>query len=441
MTRNELPLDVAARDGRVRRTVVAAVQSAALRWSTAEMSVNRLLREQRALRSTERRFAGEAIWGIIRHFEPWQKLAYALLPEGDSARRILLLYFFYLVFERGYPATEAVTHLRQAGLPEDAAHWKKAWEQLLRDSRPDDAAAMRLGIPTWLYRELSHNYGDQAPALCAALNQRAPVNLRVNTVRTTREAVRERLRFEGVTAEPTPWSPWGLRIRGHLNVQAVPSYREGLVDVQDEGSQLLALITDAAPGMTVADVCAGGGGKLAALAAAMCGRGTLIATDVNRQRLDAARKRMHRLGLEASEYRVLPRPEAAMCSVLSQWQGQCDRVLVDAPCSGTGSWRRHPAERWRLKAHDVALLVAQQRSILTAAATLVKPGGRLIYATCSLLREENEAQAEWFAGKCKSFFLVMVQPPGWLPCGPYHKSLPHIHGTDGFFAAVFERVR
>jgi 16S rRNA (cytosine967-C5)-methyltransferase len=442
----QLPLQVAVKDAKTRRTVVAAVEAASLRWASSEAAVSRTIRENSGLRSTERRFVGEAAWTIIRRYEPYSKLAREILPKADTSRRTLLLYFIYLVLEKQLPPELAREPLEQAGLPSDIETWPAKWQALFVGLEGDALFAMKHSYPLWMARRTREAYGDEADLLAESLNHRAPVDLRVNVARISREKAKERLRFETVKSELTPHSPWGLRIEGNINVNSVPTYREGLVDVQDEGSQLLTAVTGAEPGETIADVCAGGGGKLAGFAALLAGTGTLLAMDVNQNRLRDAQERLTRLGLAANEYITLPAKNAKIGATFSKWAEKCDRVLVDAPCSGTGAWRRHPADRWRLKESEIGPLVETQRDVLDSAATLVKPGGRLVYATCSLLPDENESQAEWFLATHSEFEL---QPFAELwaekadvlgtPDGKYFKSTPYRSNTDGFYAAVFRR--
>lgn len=437
--------EFAVRDGRARRATVAAVEAASLRWSSAESAINRLIREQTGLRSTERRFVGETAFGIIRRYEPLRKFAAEIAPNLDSTRRSLLIYFIYLVLERGAEPELARPHLAQAGLPEDAETWPARFAALRDALGGDERFAFTHSFPLWMARRLREAYGDEAAALAEGMNHRAPVDLRVNLSRYTRDEMRERIRFEGVTATPTPHSPWGLRVEGRVNVNALPSFREGDVDVQDEGSQLLALLTGAEREETIADVCAGGGGKLAALAGLMENRGRLVAMDVNADRLAEAEKRMRRLHLHWAETIVLPPKQFAVAGSVAPWLGECDRVLVDAPCSGTGAWRRHPADRWRLKESEIERLVEVQADVLANAAQLVRPGGRLVYATCSILPDENERQAERFTAAHPEFTPVPLAAL-WpetaallgAPDGRYLRCMPHRTQTDGFFAAVWQ---
>ena len=244
-------------------------------------------------------------------------------------------------------------------------------------------------LPDWLEPYLERVFGKSLEREMAALNAPAPIDLRVNLLKTDRETARRALAAEGVRAEPTPWSPLGLRLSERMPLSGLTAFKDGLVEVQDEGSQLAALLADARPGMRVVDFCAGAGGKTLALAAGMDNRGQLVACDVSARRLERAAQRLRRAGVSNVERR-------ALASERDKWvkrhAGGFDRVLVDAPCIGTGTWRRNPDAKWRSRPEDLAELIERQQQILRSAARLVRPGGRLVYATCSLLREEDEAQ-------------------------------------------------
>jgi len=273
-----------------------------------------------------------------------------------------------------------------------------------------------------------------------ALNAEAPLDLRVNALMTSRENALGRLWDEGIEAAPTRYSPWGIRIPSRRPIRGLDIYRKGLVEIQDEGSQIVSLLTDAQPGHSVVDFCAGGGGKTLALAVAMRNHGEITALDVS-TRLNNAAPRLKRAGVKIVTLHRLVSDDPW----LAKHGSKADRVLVDAPCTGTGAWRRDPMARFRLDGAELERLAAAQRDILKQAVGLVKPGGRLIYATCSLLREENEDQAEWFAASQSEFIPLPVGEVwaqtlgGACPVpGPYLLLTPKRHETDGFFAAVFE---
>jgi 16S rRNA (cytosine967-C5)-methyltransferase len=270
----------------------------------------------------------------------------------------------------------------------------------------------------------------------AALSTPAPLDLRVNTLKTTRDAAIIALAREGLEARPTQFSPWGLRLAPRQSVTGAKAFQDGLVEIQDEGSQLIALLVDAQPGMRVADYCAGAGGKTLAIATTMENKGHIIACDVSGPRLEAAIKRLRRAGIHNAERHLLE-PGDKWAKRQAQ---KFDRVLVDAPCTGTGTWRRNPDARRHLTETDLTELLAKQSAILDQAQKLTKPGGKLVYATCSLLNDENEIQVEAFLARHPSFQRIPITAP--LPAalhGPYLSLSPRQNGTDGFFAAVLVR--
>jgi 16S rRNA (cytosine967-C5)-methyltransferase len=301
-------------------------------------------------------------------------------------------------------------------------------------------AAVRLEVPDWLLPRLAERYGPALEAELQALLQPAPLDLRVNLLKTTRDAARSALAAERLDAVPTRLSPWGLRIANRRPVTGGPAFQSGLIEIQDEGSQLVAALVGADPGHRVCDFCAGAGGKTLALAMTMANRGQIAACDTSAARLDNATRRLRRAGVSNVERHLLePGDKWA-----KRRAGSFDRVLVDAPCTGTGTWRRNPDARQRLTETDLAELTARQAAILDAAAPLVRKRGRMVYATCALLEEENEAQVMHFLARHPGFSLVPLAR-AWPfdeapPCGGDFLTLtPARHGTDGFFAAVLEQ--
>ncbi len=400
-------------------------------------------------------------WWLADRPTPRLLVAASLLLEGGALADVAS------AFSGGQFAPAALAPSEQAALR------RLQGRTLDHASMPD---AVRLEMPDWLLPLLSARFGE---AELAALLQPAPLDLRVNLLKATREAARAALAAEGLEATPTPLSPWGLRIEGRRQVTTGPAFRSGLVEIQDEGSQLVAALTDARPGMRVADWCAGAGGKTLALAMMMQNRGQLLACDVSAARLDGAVRRLRRAGVHNVERHLIePGDKWA-----KRRAGSFDRVLVDAPCTGTGTWRRNPDARLRLTEADLAELLPKQAAILDQAAPLVRSGGRLVYATCSLLSEENEDQVTAFLARHPGFALVPLArawpfdsaPPkgasvmaGLVPAIPRSTSVttdgrdnprvepgdghdgerdpgdylslnPARHGTDGFFAAVLER--
>jgi len=284
------------------------------------------------------------------------------------------------------------------------------------------------GLPEFVVEDFKATFGDRWTEEARELMQpRAPIDLRVNLARATVEEVEVELREAGLEPTRTPGSPVGLRLASEPppNVQALEAFKEGRIEIQDEGSQIVCALAGAAPGMTVVDYCAGGGGKTLGLAAAMQGQGALVASDVVAKRLENIRPRLARAGVEA-ELRLIGQNGGGM----EDLNGAADLVFVDAPCSGSGTWRRRPEDAWRLTAEEVERLHALQVRILGQAAKLVKPDGRLAYVTCSMLSRENEASADAFE----------AAHPDFAPVGSRRRLSPASTNTDGFFFALYERT-
>ena len=308
---------------------------------------------------------------------------------------------------------------------------------------PEMPRAVANDLPEWLEPHLERVFGKGLEREMSALNAPAPTDLRVNLLKTDRESARRALEAEGIAAEPTPLSPTGLRLRRRAPLASLTTFKEGLVEVQDESSQIAALLAAAKPGMRVVDFCAGAGGKTLALAAGMANRGKLVACEVSLYRLERAARRLHRAGVNNVERRAL---SGERDKWVKRHASSFDRVFVDVPCLGTGTWRRNPDAKWRMRPEDLAELVDRQQQILRSAARLVRRGGRLIYATCSLLHEEDEDQAEAFLSAEPEFSLLPVARAwaetvgGVSPAGEeYLRLSPARHGTDGFFVTIFER--
>ncbi len=294
------------------------------------------------------------------------------------------------------------------------------------------------GLPEFVVEDFKTTFGDRwAQEAHALMQPRAPIDLRVNTARTTVEAVEVELREAGLSPERTPFSPIGLRLASEPppNIQVLEAFKDGRIEIQDEGSQIVCALAGAGPGMTVVDYCAGGGGKTIGLGAAMAGQGTLIASDVVQKRLDNIRPRLERAGVEA-ELRVIGQNGGGM----EDLNGAADLVFVDAPCSGSGTWRRRPEDAWRLTPEEVERLHALQVRILGQAAKLVKPGGRLAYVTCSMLSGENAATADAFEASHPDFGPVVTTVRFAETPAARHRLSPATTGTDGFFFALYERA-
>jgi 16S rRNA (cytosine967-C5)-methyltransferase len=312
---------------------------------------------------------------------------------------------------------------------------------------PLERLSVETSLPRWIAGRFAAEMGlEEATALSRSLNQRAPLTVRANGLRGDREDLRERLRAEGVSSEPTRLSPWGLVLDGHANAFALAAFRDGRFEIQDEGSHLVALACAARPGWIAVDACAGAGGKALALAAEMRNRGSIWALDPDEGRLDEARRRARRAGVHNLRTRPVPSgPEAA--EALRDLAGKAHLVLVDAPCSGLGTLRRKPDARWRLRPEDPERFARTQRELCARYGALVRPGGRLVYATCAIGRTENDEVADFverelpFAPVPLAALLGEVRARAAGALGGRLSLFPHRHGTDGFFLAAFERRR
>jgi 16S rRNA (cytosine967-C5)-methyltransferase len=315
------------------------------------------------------------------------------------------------------------------------------------DAATDDAflAPHKHNLPPWLAEALEAQLGEEFWPLVESLQHTAGLDVRVNTLLAKRADVQAELVAHGIAVVPTPFSPWGLRMNAKPNLSKLALFEKGLIEVQDEGSQLLALLVDAKRGEMVADFCAGAGGKTLALGASMRNTGRLYAFDTSAHRLDALKPRLARSGLSNIHPVAIAHERDER---IKRLRGKMDRVLVDSPCTGLGTLRRNPDLKWRQTPEAVAELSVKQTAILASAARLLKPGGRLVYATCSLLPEENEQIAQAFSVAHPNFKPLPVKDllteldvdQASTLCTAddlYLRLWPHCHATDGFFAAAW----
>ena len=406
----------------------------------ADAIANAFFRDRRFIGSGDRRAVSERTWTVLR---TRRRLAWWLDQSGAAATPRMMV-AASLLLEGWTPAgvKQSYSGGQYGPAPmldvELEAAAKLAGHTLDHPAMPD---AVRLEVPDWLLPSLVARFGEALGPELAAMEREAPLDLRVNLLRGTREEAATALAAEGIATEPTPLSPWGLRARGRRPVTTGKAFQSGLVEIQDEGSQLVAALVGAGPSMRVADWCAGAGGKTLALAMMMQNHGHIVAADVHDKRLEGAVRRLRRAGVHNVEQHLI--------AVGDKWTkrraGTFDRVLVDAPCTGTGTWRRNPDARARLRPLDLEELLPKQAAILDDASRLVRAGGRLVFATCSLLLEENEAQVDGFIARHPEFAVVPLERawPAGAPvpgAGPYLSLTPRRHGTDGFFAAVLERA-
>ncbi|MBV8466273.1 MAG: RsmB/NOP family class I SAM-dependent RNA methyltransferase [Burkholderiales bacterium] len=395
----------------------------------ADAVLSRFFRENPKLGSNDRGFVAEAVFGVLRH-----KRALDAMCGGDPTPRRLLLAW---LARSGHNVREFDSVVSRDD--------EKAFLGTVKGFKVDAMSlAEQAELPDWVVTELqASGMADEAIlALGRSLTQPAPLDLRVNTIKMKREAVLTELEALHIGAETTPYSPFGLRVAGKPQINRHNLFKEGAVEVQDEGSQLLGLLLAPRRGEMVADFCAGAGGKTLLLGMLMASSGRLYAFDVSEKRLANLKPRLARSGLSNVQPQRIEHENDARVKRLA---GKLDRVLVDAPCSGLGTLRRNPDLKFRQTAQSVDELNAKQTSILASAARLVKPGGRLVYATCSILPRENQGIVEAFLAAHPDFTLksaegiLAEQKITTLHCGDYLTLTPQQHGCDGFFAAALER--
>lgn len=395
----------------------------------ADAVLSEFFREHRSLGIRERGFIAETGYAVLRKKRFLEKL----LAPVVTPRRLILA------------ALARIMGLSQRQLAEAITPEESAWLVSFRTQpEPELTLAEQADLPDWLAERLLTTLSEEALLqLARGLNQSAPLDLRVNSLKATREDVLARLAAEGIVAEACRYSPLGIRLKAKLALQRHPLYLEGVIEVQDEGSQLLGYLLAPKRGEMVVDFCAGAGGKTLLLGAMMRSTGRLYAFDVADKRLVRLKPRVARAGLS----NVHPvRISSENDTHVKRLAGKIDRVLVDAPCSGLGTLRRNPDLKWRQTAESVEELTKKQHDILAGASRLVKPAGRLVYATCSMLPEENERVIEAFLAAHPDFHrlsatALLAEQGIHIDCGEEMHLLPHVHGTDGFYAVVMERAK
>jgi len=452
----------------------------------ADATVSRYFREHRSLGPRERATLAETVYAVLRKKLLFEHMARS--GSGARERRLAILGF----------------HGPRDFLKSALTEQEKNWLDQCDTVQPGDLMEHhRHNLPAWLVQPLKEQLGDEFWPLVESLSQSGTLDLRVNTFTDKRADVRKELAAAGIQSTLTPYSPWGLRIEGKPALTKLDAFARGAIEVQDEGSQLLALLLEAGRGEMVVDFCAGAGGKTLAIGAAMRSTGRLYAFDTSAHRLDALKPRLARSKLsnvhpaaiaherddrvkrlaigaamrstgrlyafDTSAHRLdALKPRLARSKLsnvhpaaiaherddrVKRLAGKIDRVLVDAPCSGLGTLRRNPDLKWRQSPKGIEEMTAKQAAILQSAARLLKPGGRLVYATCSVLPQENEAIAQAFSAANKDLAPLEARDllthlkvahaaslcSGPVTGGEYLRLWPHRHGTDGFFAAVWQR--
>lgn len=399
----------------------------------ADAIVSRFFRDNRGLGPRERATMAETVYTVLRKKLLFDHLAPS--GSGPKERRLAILGF----------------HGPGDFLRSALSDQEKRWLDQCEAVTPNDLMERhRHNLPEWLVQPLKDQLGDGFWPLAERLNLGAGLDLRINAMKAKRADVQKELQQAGIKSEPTPYSPWGLRIEGKPALNKNEAFLRGDFEVQDEGSQLLAMLVDAKRGEMAVDFCAGAGGKTLALGASMRSTGRLYAFDTSAHRLDSLKPRLARSGLSNVHPAAIVHERDERVKRLA---GKLDRVLVDAPCSGLGTLRRNPDLKWRQTLAGVEEMAIKQAAILQSAARMVKSGGRLVYATCSVLPQENEAIAEAFSAANPEYLplpagevlsQLKVEQAASLCSGGvegqlYLRLWPHLHQTDGFFAAIWQR--
>lgn len=440
--------------GAARMLALESAAEARAEWAYTTDILARMFRTNRKLGSSERRLISETVYALVRMDRRIEAIVDEVLTRARRKREefspmvmdeIRLLIHEAREAEGEGPVGEAAVaemgRLVRHDVPRDVVAGSEAG---LGKRQGIEREAVRLSYPTWLLQRFVDDLGEQeALRLAEALNRRAPLTIEVNGVKITREALADRLAGENIATHPTPLAMTGLTFDTRVNAFGLGAFQEGMFEVMDEGSQLVAEAVAPPPGGRVVDACAGAGGKTLALASLMKGKGRLLALDTSGKKLEELRRRARRAGLSNVTARVVGENDGRLPdeAKLQAWE----RVLVDAPCSGLGTLRRNPEARWRLTASAVDSFPARQVGLMVTYAPLVAPGGRLIYATCTVARAENEKVVERFLDERPEFEPVALKEimgrerAEKMGDGMTLRLYPHVQQTDGFFCAVLRR--
>lgn len=404
----------------------------------ADARIGSFFAARRYLGSHDRGMIAETVYGVLRNaIRLHWMVGGAARDSGHGAALLIGAYLVETDPSFGDPRQWEALGLKRGTVEKLRADMIEARSQMEELPEPE-RTAVRCSVPIWFAGRIREQFGaPEAGLLLESLGRQAPITLRANRLRTTREELAAALAARGIASVPGIYAPDALLLERRMNANAIPEFKQGWFELQDEGSQLLSTILDPHPNWTVFDACAGAGGKTLHMAAIMRGRGAITAHDVNARRLEELRPRLRRSG--AQNVRMMP--NEAFRARQSELAGTFDAVMIDAPCSGAGVFRRNPGAWLTFEEEVVERLVRQQADILREYAALVKPGGLLLYATCSLLREENEEQAERFLAEQPGWEPIRVNAPADMVTdeGAF-RAFPHRHGTDGFFGALFRRV-
>ncbi|MBN1960688.1 MAG: RsmB/NOP family class I SAM-dependent RNA methyltransferase [Deltaproteobacteria bacterium] len=414
-----------------------------LDWNYVATRLSTAVRQERWLNSKERRDLFELLFGMIRQYRRIDYLlnnAGVLIPPGTTYELARLL--IYRLINDEIDIVTANNYFK-------SIDWQKVIDSnanLAKEHNMQKRIAYLHSYPDWLTKRFIKEFNEEAEPLAIALNQRANLTLRCNISKISRKSLLERFSEKKISAEAGQFSDQAIILKSHIDVFGLTEYAEGLFETQDEGSQLIAALIDAKANDIVVDVCAGVGGKTFAIAATMQNKGSIWALDIDAKKLAALDKRARHLDL--SIIRTLSTATDNWPTEIAALIGKVDRVLVDAPCTGTGALRRNPENRWRLNEQDIGVLAKLQEKLVIRSLSLLAKGGRLVYATCSLLQEENEAVIARVLKRASNIELVPINKVVKQQLaaqisdqqGLYLQTLPHTHGSDGFFAAVLQRV-
>lgn len=407
-------------------TVIVAIRTILPLEYPADATMRRFFQDNPMLGAQDRAFIAEAVFGILRH-----RFFLESLAKIETPRALTLA---YLVKLQGMNLRELTSMIS-----ETEAKWLAEIKAIKPDMFP---LAIQAEFPAWLVEKLQCFMSDtDILDFGLSLQKSAPLDLRVNTILAKRDEVLETLKQEGIDAQATPYSHCGIRIAGKPAINRHTLFLSGKIEVQDEGSQLLGYLLAPKRGEMVVDFCAGAGGKSLLLGALMNSKGRIYAFDVSEKRLNNLKPRFKRSGLSNLHIQRITNENDIKVKRLA---GKIDRVLVDAPCSGLGTLRRNPDLKWRQSSQSINELKTKQAAILAAAANLLKPGGRLVYATCSFLPEENQTVVNEFLAANHQFSLLncaelLSQQKISLDTGEFLQLSPQLHQTDGFFAAALTR--
>lgn len=407
----------------------------------ADKAMDSYFRQNRYIGSKDKKAIAGLVYGTLRHLGAYLYRTGCDLAAADP----LVMACLHAKFTDSTPLPTIFDGSKFAPLPFTKKQ-QTQYDKAMATGTANMPAWAKYGYPAWMDEALHQAYGTDLPHEMAHMLGEAPLDIRCNTLKTTTEKLSAALQKQGIKAALAPFTPWGLRLGERLNLFTLEAFKTGQFEVQDAGSQTLAALCPASDGMRVVDYCAGAGGKSLALAAKMHNKGKLLACDIFEGKLKALRQRATRAGVDTLETHLVP--QTGTDSWVKRQKDQADLVLLDVPCTGTGTWRRNPDAKWRLTPEKLANLAETQKHILATAAPMVKKGGWLVYATCSVLPAENDQQVAAFMHTHPGFELVPV-PELWRsqglcgPCPTMAHTLqlhPARDGTDGFFIAVMRRA-